>query len=441
MILSPGNATPPPALTWTHLFPSSAAFNCPDRPDWFRQRPSGPPAERAPRVDVLWGDAQTVLERARECDGVVAFNCRRFPKAKLHACGYEYLRHFAVLPSLQNARWFVPLDSPAISSAAMSMYSPSRTSAKLKRAALRLAMHARLPLWYRDHVWIAQRQAPPLERAVNPLFGAKPVRWALSSGAPEGARNRKASAVVLGADGTMLAFVKLARSPIARRIIDHEGAVLKHLSGLPAVAPYAPQLLFAEEVDGIQVLAQTPLQGAVAPVGITPAHLQFLAAMQTPLTVRAADTATAADLTDRLRALPVARPELLAICQRVLPVLREFDVPLTIVHGDFAPWNLRLHNGRVSAFDWEYGEAHALPLIDEIHYRLQTGWLLEGWGAEQAVACLKEMAWQRPLGLDPRHVQAIQTVYLLDALAAAWGRGIRRSRRHHCVAPPGFSST
>jgi hypothetical protein len=423
MIFSPTNTTPPPALTWTHLFPSSAIFNCPEKPDWFRQRPAGPPDEPAPRVEVLWSDAAAVMERAGSCDGIVAFNCRNFPKDRLHAAGYVYLRHFAVLPSMENARWFVPLDSPVISSGAMSMYTPARTSARLKRAALRLAMQTRLPFWYRDHVWIAQRQMPPLERALQPLFPTQVVRLALSSGAPEGARNRKASGVIMGRDGKKLAFVKMARSAVARRIIEREAVVLKHLAGLPNVAVRAPRLLLSEEADGVALLAQAPLEGSPAPIGITQAHREFLAGMQTPLTVQAALTATAADLPERFGALPVSRPDLLEICQRVLAALREFDVPLTIVHGDFAPWNLRLHDGRISAFDWEYGEPHGLPLMDEIHYRLQTGWLLEHWGTPQAVAWLEQFAWTHPLGLNPRQVTAIAITYLLDALARLLGEG------------------
>ena len=56
----------------------------------------------------------------------------------------------------------------------------------------------------------------------------------------------------------------------------------------------------------------------------------------------------------------------------------------TIVHGDFAPWNLRERDGAISAFDWEYGQPSGLPLLDELHYRLQVGFLLENWSPDQA---------------------------------------------------------
>jgi hypothetical protein len=456
-------------LTWAHLFPANAAYDCATGPDWFglklltiargsgqilsissgqahstssgqahsmnsgqalstssgRAHPTTPtPALNSDLpVHVMWNDASPALERAAAGDGIVAINCRKFPVARLEAAGYKYIRHFAALPNLKNARWFVPLDSPAVASAGLSLYTPTRISAKIKRGLLRTAMHSRLPIWYRDHVWIAQREVPRIESTINPLFPSQDVRWALSSGAPEGARNRKASALVIATDGKMLAFVKMAQSDISRRILSREASVLEHLAKVPGVMNSVPQLLFSGEIEDLGVLAQKPLAGAPAPLGLTPAHRAFLTSLQSPLMVKAADTSMAAGLQSRLRALPTLRPDLAAICERVMAELRQFEVPMTIVHGDFAPWNLRIAGGKISAFDWEYGEVHALPLIDEIHYLLQCGWLLEEWTTPEALACLDKLAESRPLGLEPREVESISSAYLLDALARLFAEG------------------
>jgi hypothetical protein len=415
--------TPPPSLTWTHLFPSTSAFDCAAGPDWFREKLAAMPNSGAPSVHVLWNDAASALDRVAASDGVCAINCRKFPAEQFHTAGYNYVRHFAALPSLKNARWLVPLDSPAVASTGLSLYTPSRMSAKMKRGALRLAMHTRLPVWYRDHIWIAQRELPPIEAAINPLFPEQSVRWALSSGAPEGARNRKASGLVIAPDGRMLGFVKLARSGIARGILSRETSMLEHFAKFPGMADVVPQFVFSGEIDGTRVLVQKPLPGAPAPIGLTPAHREFLKSLQTPLCVNAADTSTAARLMGRLRALDTLRPDLTAVCERVIGELREFEVPMTIIHGDFAPWNLRIHNGKITAFDWEYGEIHGLPLMDEIHYLLQCGWLLEEWSTQEALDCLDNLGKNRPLGLEPRHVETICTVYLLDTLARLLGEG------------------
>jgi hypothetical protein len=429
--LQSGRLTPPPALTWTHLFPARAIYACDRAPQWFAGQMAELAASQdaslesdaglAPRVKVVWNDAAALATPVN--DGIVAINCRTFPEAWLRENGFAYIRHFAALPNLENARWFVPLDSPAVSATALSLYTPSRRSAKMKRAAVRLAMHARLPIWYRDHVWIAQRKVPRIESAINPLLHTRNVRWALSSGAPMGARNRKASALVIAPDGRMLAFAKMARSDIAKRIAAREADVLDRLAQVPALVGSTPRVIFSADVDGDRLLAQTPLPGKPAPVAFTDAHREFLASLQTPVTVRAAFTAAVAELPTRLLALSAPHPELMETYYRILPTLQKFDVPITITHGDFAPWNLRMHEGRIGAFDWEYGEPSSLPLMDEIHFRLQSGWLLENWTTQDAVHCLRGLANTRPLGLAPPHVDAIAIIYLLDALARLIAEG------------------
>jgi hypothetical protein len=428
--------TPPPAFTWTHLFPSAATYTCNGAPQWFaaqaanylpkepamlRNGGANAPTDRYP-VKIVWGDVNAIGPTA-SLDGIVAVNCRKFPVAKLRKSGFNYVRHFAALPNLENARWFVPLDSPTVSAAALSLYTPSRFSARLKRGAVRLAMRTRLPVWYRDHVWIAQRSCPPIETALNPHLHSPQVRFALSSGAPMGARNRKVSALALSPTGRLLAFAKIARSPIARAIAAHEADVLDRLERIPALWAGVPCLIISEEVDGDYLLAQSPLSGTPAPVAFTKAHRDFLAELQTPITVRAAATNMASDLPTRLLALSKAHPTLIETYYRTLPMLQKFDVPLTIVHGDFAPWNLRMHDGKIGAFDWEYGETSGLPLVDEMHYRLQSGWLLNQWKTDDAIQCLKSMAGKRPLGLRPTHVDAIAIVYLLDAVCRLLGEG------------------
>ena len=302
-------------------------------------------------------------------------------------------------------------------------------SAKVKRGARPAGDALRIPGWYHDHIWIAQRQSPPIESALNSLFPRVDVRWALSSGAPEGAQPQSLGIDARASDGQMLTFAKLrALVLIASGIVANEAQVLNRLARIPYVSGAVPQLIFNEEVDGVHVLAQTPLQGNPAPIGLSNAHRRFLDSLMTPLSVPAAQTATVTELPERLYSLPEARSDLLAAYERALPVLQGFDVPITIVHGDFAPWNLRLHFGNIGAFDWEYGQPHGLPLIDEIHYCLQYGWLLEDWGTDEAMDYLRRLCQQRPYGLLPLEVKAIVTIYLLDALARLLGEGYTRGQ-------------
>ena len=95
----------------------------------------------------------------------------------------------------------------------------------------------------------------------------------------------------------------------------------------------------------------------------------------------------------------------------------------TIVHGDFAPWNLRTHRGRISAFDWEYGELDGLPLMDEAHFTLQLGFQMQNWTPQQARDALRTIASSQPLGLQIEQIDAIHAIYLLDQIVRLLGEG------------------
>ena len=423
-------STPPPALTWVHLVPSDARLGCAGAPDWFKAQCaeySGCGGE----VQVVWGNTDSPLaashrpldEKCEAASGAIVSINGRVPEKQLRDAGFTYIRRFAAIPNLRQLRWLVPLDSPKISSAAFSLYTPTRLSAKLKRWVVKLAAHTRLPVWYKDDVTIALPEAPPIERALARLFPNEHIHLALSSGAPEGALNRKASALVIANDGRLLAFAKLARSAIARQISANEAAALGALSHLPV-----PRLLLDAEVDGTHVLAQTPLSGTPAPLELGEPHQKFLRSLQTSRRESAAGVGMVQGLSPRLR----NEPALLEVLDAVRPTLETFDVLVTIVHGDFAPWNLRIHKGQVAAFDWEYAQLCGLPLIDEIHYRLQVGMMLENWNVAAAEQAIAEWCAARPMGFDAMQSRAIATVYLLDALARLLGEGYRED--HEMIA-------
>jgi hypothetical protein len=109
--------------------------------------------------------------------------------------------------------------------------------------------------------------------------------------------------------------------------------------------------------------------------------------------------------------------------ERFLPTLEQTTVTSTIVHGDFAPWNLRTHRGRISAFDWEYGELDGLPLMDEAHFTLQLGFQMQNWTPQQAREALPSIAAARPLELNVEQVNAIHAIYLLDQIVRCWAKG------------------
>src|SRR5438132_603231 len=157
----------PPALSWMHLFPRDASYECDASvPQWMRAlcstgfQPVPCSVDRATRHGLKTRATAMQVRIGAEATvgagGFVGINSRASDKQFADA-GFTHVRRFAVLPNLQSARWYVPLDTPAVSCAGFALYSPARFSARAKVLAAKVAAHLRLPIWYRDHIVIAQR--------------------------------------------------------------------------------------------------------------------------------------------------------------------------------------------------------------------------------------------------------------------------------------------
>jgi hypothetical protein len=406
-----------------HLLPADSAFDFRGGPQWLREPLTGQ-CNAKHRVVVNWGTTPSDLD----APALVGVNCFGVKQSTLRAAGFSNICRLAVIPSWENPRWFIPLASPAICSAGFNLYTPARTTARLKRLAARAAVYARLPIWYRDQVVIAQREPSPLQLAMSDLFPGRNLSLALSSGAPEGARNRKASAAVINSNGTVLAFLKIAVTPLARCLLEREAENLLQLSSMNGVRDVVPSLLFAGEIDGFYTTAQQPLAGDPAPTPIGPMHREFLSKLSRH-DAEPSTTRLVTELPIRISNLPDPHPELSAGLEQALAGLENQQVLTGVVHGDFAPWNLRRRGKTIHAFDWEYGHLDGPAGLDEIHYRLQVGYLLDNWTIEQAIANLTDTDILSRYLSRPHQSSghALLMLYLVDMLARLYGEGYDRA--------------
>lgn len=418
----------PPALTWLHLLPADASCVVQSGEQWLidllaKHRPVRSDGSKATRTLVASNRPWHQFVELGNYNAIVAINCPGVTTDALEKAGYTYARRLAAVPSLAKARWFVSLDSGRVAASSLSVYTPARASAHLKKAALKLAARMRMNFAFRDQIIIASRKPPPLEKKLTEIFPGQMIRIGLSAGAPEPAINRKASGVVMSSRGEVIGFLKIAGSEISDRIARREAEVLPALADRAGVANYVPRLLFAGDVDGHYVTVQTPLAGRPAPAKWTAAHDRFLAALRCGPIKAASQTNLVRALPERILSLDAKRHELNEILSRFMPTLEETRVSSTIVHGDFAPWNLRTHAGQIAAFDWEYAELDGLPLMDQTHFCLQLGSQLHQWDVERARQYLRELAESRPIDLEAEQVTAITAVYLIDQLTRLFGEG------------------
>ena len=239
---------------------------------------------------------------------------------------------------------------------------------------------------------IAQHTPPPIERKMAELFPASRFGWPSHPERPEPARNRKVSAAVIDTLGRIVGFAKIAGSELSLRLLRDESRALPELARRNIAAP---QLLFAGEVDGSFVTLQKPLKGKSVTPKMSQSKLALLASLRSDRIQFASESNMVATLSQRINALPIDGDKLRDALDEIMSTLQQMRVPSTIVHGDFAPWNLREHDGTTTAFDWEYAEVDGLPLFDQTHYALQVGYLLDNWKLTQALhfwaGCTREM--------------------------------------------------
>jgi len=397
-------------LTLTCLFPKEIDLTWVGAPPRFQA-----PFERArtrggQAVIGVWGSAipsGVDIEAAR---GLMLVNSS-LAADDVRALGFAYVREFAVVPSLDNPRWFIPLEGGRVAAAAFRIYAPYRAKARLQYAAVRAAARTST-LWYRGRICVAWRSVPPMEEQLCEVLGVPSIALGFAAGSSK--RTRNPVFVALDTNGTPLAFGKPAADESHRPSIQREALALKTLS---AVAPgIAPTLLFEGEAGGYYLTLQSPLHGSPGPRRLSAMHDRFLATLSSGPKRPIGATEMLRTLERRLESEPRLRPaaELLGTLR---PLVNDLAVRRTIAHGDFAPWNLRQSGGSIAAFDWEDASIEGFPLTDALHHRLQVGLLLNRWSLSEADDCLMSFAAEPRRSIDREGASILEALYLMEQAA------------------------
>jgi len=182
----------------------------------------------------------------------------------------------------------------------------------------------------------------------------------------------------MGAVPSDLRVAKLALRASADHSIEREAYWLGVLNRSPATAPFVPRLLDAGALDcGRHYVVMNALPEGRPGKRFDAHHRAFLAALSASGRTTSAWSESVPNL--RLQERLCALAPLLEETHRSLfdDTLRDIDrhigshsLPACLAHGDFAPWNVRIANGRLYVFDWEYAQASASPLHDYLHFHL-----------------------------------------------------------------------
>ncbi|MBQ0799825.1 MAG: aminoglycoside phosphotransferase family protein [Porticoccaceae bacterium] len=190
-----------------------------------------------------------------------------------------------------------------------------------------------------------------------------------------GTRGSQQKAVVTFVDlntGQPLVIMKVALESGARISLKREAETLKSLAQLGV--RNVPKLLTIDNENG--PTWQTVISGRLTSRKLTRSHIDFL------LKLPRHTTTTLDHQKDILCGLIESSGggsfvELPGVIKKAINQIKgKKNIPLVLVHGDFAPWNLkRQPNNQLAAIDWEDSEFDGLPLWDLCHFHYIQAYL------------------------------------------------------------------
>jgi len=280
-----------------------------------------------------------------------------------------------------NPRLLVPLASPRVQSRSFGLYSPGSVHGKMLKwcgaaAAKAGLMHlaGRFLAAPVDTVRATEEIRPILDgKALADLqddwkksLGKEDLSCALSLGEPT--PYRKITALVFGREGEPLAVAKAGCTPAAAALIANERAALETVGSMASRGMVSPAPLGHGKTGPVSWILETPLLlGRPSPKALRKEHSAFLVELargtvqKMPLDSFGIWThlQRALDSPDRsIKAgFEAERPFVAELVRRFQSMRAEDadeDWPFTAAHGDFTPWNMRLSEGRLALFDWEY---------------------------------------------------------------------------------------
>jgi hypothetical protein len=258
---------------------------------------------------------------------------------------------------------------------------------------------------------------------------------------------QKVSALLMTEPGRPIALAKIAMGYRADAAVLAEAGWLRTLGQVPEVEGQVPRLLEEGTTDGGRRYLVTSVAPSTATTDeFTAAHARFLASLRHvrmrvedfEISERACELQRSFDLLEP-HIEEAARAELRAALADCEAPLVYWSGPYVASQGDFAPWNIRVLDGRIFVFDWESGCAGASPLDDVLHYlligRAVRGYPLGPAPLARAMARAGAFAAETYPQWDwtPRVVSAHALAYLLGVILRYSAPDQRISYRHPVI--------
>jgi hypothetical protein len=368
--------------------------------------------------------------------------------------GYREVESWRVIPDRRSPRFLVPADPAAAARLVLSHNAlrPPRVAAMRRLAAIAMRPLARrqgeaglLRLSVPDPVTDDDVAAAVITRHLaHRVPGARSTAVSLRDFHPRA----KPTVQVAAADGTVLAFGKVAADPATGARVLAEADLLAGVGPALRAAGarvQVPTVLDAGTCGPFRFSLVAPLPASATRVGLAHddavcAALQGFSTAQGTRRAALGSTGLWQSIYERVEAAQEARsqrPDLVAGLSRLADAiaLRDCDTSLEVgwYHGDWVPWNLARdpETGVLWTWDLEYG-ARSGPLgLDALRWVFQVRHVLRRASFGEAIGGMVDAGPQLlpALGIDPSLTPLLVRLHVLETMATALallagGRGL-----------------
>jgi hypothetical protein len=275
-------------------------------------------------------------------------------------------QEFRVVRRAGHPFLFLPLSARAAITA-LELYPAQTLKARAARAFLRLALRAGLAPGTESlaaKVSMQDSFVKFLAHAAGMTKDSAP-QFAVLAGNPR-APGRRFVFLLFNDDQEPVAVVKAGGADAARKLIAHEGNFLNEFA--PKFAGL-PELLGQFSTERVEAFALNFIHGRT-PSASSPAQLANLFSAW----VDTRQAVALGELSPWKHLLGCANRDSLPAAVTALSGAR---VHPTLMHGDFAPWNVKAADGRWTVLDWERGEIAGIPAWDWFHFAVQPAVLVQ----------------------------------------------------------------
>lgn len=278
-------------------------------------------------------------------------------------------RQYKAYPDLERVRWLLPAHQPVMRRAGIrGLFQPGSLKGRALRSSIVTGI---LP---GEEVRLDGNTLASLETELVRFLDEPQVRLAFYMGVP--APHRKVTAQVLTPDGETLAYAKIATSSLAEAALERERRALTRLGGCEALHGEIPLVLgcFGWQGGTVHLLTKGPARFGSKRLSYMHSDFcknLFLCTNEERLFAESPMWSRMSETWLRLTsASPEAAPTHLGLAlERLYREFGSVSVPLSMAHGDFAPWNTRQRQRSLFVFDWERAAEGVTPLYDVFNFQ------------------------------------------------------------------------